>query len=102
MAIDVNFGYWLDRNHRNTAGVLTGLAPMFEIHETTTMQDIDPDLMDSSMNPIGRFDILNLTAGLVAELNQAWWIHAAGTLPTKGFPDRGFDAEFLLHAERRF
>lgn len=98
---DVSAGVWLDRNPcRN---FLTGLAAVFELHYTTSMQDGDFVFLfnPAAMNFVGAigpadFGVLNMTAGLHLELANDASLRVAAVLPVKEDGNRFFDAELFL------
>lgn len=114
LQVSVGGGYWLVRNR--CSSWLTGLAADLEIHYTTTVNDADQEAIDlsfagggqnyafsfeSSDFPDGpRRDLLNLTAGLHAEMADGWLARIGGSFPLR--EDRSFDAEILAQFERRF
>ena len=38
MFVDYQFGYWV---HRRPTGIVRGIAPLVELHYTTSLQDLD-------------------------------------------------------------
>jgi hypothetical protein len=107
--IDVNVGYWVYRNP--CARWLTGIAPVAELHYSTTVQD--PDVVvgpagQIGMDPqfgvgFGRRDMLNLTGGLHVQLGSLSTLTVAGVVPLKdGSGDRDYDGEFAVQLNRRF
>ena len=104
--LDFSTGYWLFQNPG--ARWLTGLAPIVELHYTSTLQNMDSVLIPSvlgSIGPIsgsGRRDILNLTAGLHCQVGQWSTLRVAAVVPLKTAEDREFDCEVLAQFDRRF
>lgn len=103
--IDVSIGYWLHRNP--SARWLTAVAPMAEIHYTTTLQDADS--VTGTMGTIGpadgdtgRRDVLNLTGGLYLQLGGCSDLRLAYVAPLGTGIDREFDGEFVVQFNRRF
>ncbi len=100
--LDYSVGYWLFRNR--CTGYVSGLAPMIELHYTTTMEDLDL----GSFAGRGIFvedlrrDVLNLTAGMFFEIGSLSSLKVATVVPLKDDRDRVFDAEFGLQYVRRF
>ena len=110
---DVSFGKWWYRNVCECGrpectcqprGV-TGVASILELHYTGSLNDADPVLSRGLAN---QFDVVNLTAGLLVELNENWRINLAGVFPLRerGLDangrreDRFFDSEFALQINR--
>jgi hypothetical protein len=102
--VDSTLGYWLFKDSPDGAlgGYLTGLAPLIEIHYTTTLQDMEG--VDSVIQPLSkRLDILNLTAGLYFQLGPLSSLVVAGVAPLRtSEADKEFDAEVLVQFNRRF
>jgi hypothetical protein len=94
--LDASFGYWLYRN-RYSDSRLTGIAPMFELHYSTTIDSSDvvaDNLGDMVSNPNGSLQVLNVTGGLRVEIRGNSYLTFAGVAPLRGGADHLFDAEF--------
>jgi hypothetical protein len=98
--IDVSVGYWLF-HCPDECRLLTGLAPIIELHYSTTLQDTDvfsasgQSANDNFVsNPFNRMDVVNLTAGLRAELFGRSYLTVAGVAPLRKGDEKLFDAEF--------
>ncbi len=116
--VDLAVGYWLHKNPN--ANWITGVAPVVEIHYSTTAQDTDivagplgtiasEDLGFDQGGPppgsdvgTGRRDVLNLTGGLHFQFGTNSTLTVAGVAPLRNGNDREFDAEFLVQLNRRF
>ncbi len=102
--LDTNIGYWVYQNPR--AGFLKGVAPVIELHYSSTLQspDVAPAGADGGTpeeyeiatitNPALRQDILNLTGGIHFQLLESTRLTVAGGVPLRTGTDRQFDAEF--------
>ena len=93
--LDASFGYWLFHDPSGDA-VVTGLAPMVEIHHNSTIEDTDfiqngPDVYT---NPDNRLDVLNLTGALRLELAGMSYLTIFGVAPLRQDEEKLFDAEF--------
>jgi hypothetical protein len=109
--VDLGGGYWLFRCCDRTDAFLTGLASLIELHYTTTLQDSDIDTAAAGVgfpsvafdlrNALGRADIVNVTAGLHAELVADYTLRVAAAFPIAE-DERFFDSEVLLQLGRRF
>lgn len=108
-----SMGYWVYRSCccRNW---IQGIAPMVELHYTTTVEDPDTDPTASGPSDAlllfrdNRFDILNLTGGLHIAIRQHASLRIIGTMPlrekenpyvnsmTTFSGDRLFDAEVAV------
>jgi hypothetical protein len=95
---DASFGYWLyhDANH----GIITGVAPMLELHYTTTLSDTDvltfttqSGLPNTVSNPDNRLDVLNITGGVRLEIQSDSFLTIAAVAPLRDDGDHLFDAE---------
>jgi|LSQX01.1.fsa_nt_gb hypothetical protein len=104
--LDMNIGYWVYR--APNAPFLKGVAPMVELHYTTTLQPPDeapagdlvvtpsPYEIDTITNLAGRQDLLNLTGGVHFQLFEATRLTVAAACPLRCDADREFDAEVML------
>jgi hypothetical protein len=107
MYADVSIGYWLYRDELRGGGgwLLRGVAPIVELHYTTTLQDAQGfEAFGSGVTALQqRIDVLNLTAGLQFELGASSWLSVAGVAPLRTEPgDKLFDAEVVVQFNRRF
>jgi len=104
--LDLSVGYWLHRNPN--ARWLTALAPMAEIHYTSTLQDSDTvtgtmgTIGASATGDAGRRDVLNLTGGVYMQLGTCSDLRLAYVAPLGDGVDREFDGEFVVQFNRRF
>jgi hypothetical protein len=122
---DISLGKWLYRNECNCCRCrqccVTGIASIFELHYTGSLNDADQldvgedFLINGTDARVGavenRFDVLNLTMGLQVELSEQWRINVAGVVPLRKREfeasglrreDRFFDGEFSLQINRFF
>jgi hypothetical protein len=99
--LDLQGGVWLfsDLDARN----LTGLAAILELHYVSTINEADiiyasaaPNHTFSFGNHYGGLDLLNLTAGLHAELRQNTTLRVGAVVPLRPLPDRFFDSELQV------
>ncbi len=107
---DVSAGYWVYRDPCQR--LLTGIAPVIELHYSTTMQSPDAIVDDISgftlgMDPargvgFGRRDVLNLTGGLHFAVGSRSTLTVAGVVPLRSNGDRDYDTEFAVQFNRRF
>jgi hypothetical protein len=112
--LDGSAGYWLYQDP--CARYVTGLAGIVELHYATTLQDADTagGLLFSGetvqlSSQFNRVDVLNLTAGLHAQLGPCTTLRVAAVVPLRGedVPDLGvedrlFDSEIQVSFNRRF
>jgi hypothetical protein len=109
--LDIAWGYWLMRNRGH--GWISGIAPIVELHYSTSMQDGDvvfspngdavggfdrPPYDDGQSGPgrdgAGRrLDILNLTAALRLEIASRSLLTLAAVAPLRTGTDKPFDVE---------
>jgi hypothetical protein len=107
---DLSLGRWLYRNPDAKYG--QGLAGIFELHYTTTIQDPDTVqffnsnqfgvLFGTLGNPANHIDLLNLTAGLHWQITQVSNFRVGCVAPLRVAPDRAFDAEIQASFNRYF
>jgi hypothetical protein len=101
--LDLAAGVWLVREPENR--FLTGLAAIFEVHYNATLAETDTVNLPAPFNSIGgkfsRFDVVNITTGLHAELGNNWRVRVGGVLPLNEIT-RFFDAEVNCSIVRQF
>jgi hypothetical protein len=107
LIVDFSVGRWLYREE-SEAG-LRGIATVFELHYTTTLQDAD--VVSDPFQFIGsprfgnvgnRLDVLNATLGLHFQLTEMSNLRVAGVAPLRGAFDQQFDAEIQVSFNRMF
>ncbi len=104
--LDYQVGFWLHRNP--CANVLTGVAPLLELHYTSTLQNLDLGDFGSDQRGPGRGifvedlrrDVLNLTSGVYFELFESTSVKIAAVAPL--LEDRVFDYELGLQINHRY
>jgi hypothetical protein len=96
MYIDYSVGYWL---YQNRYGAVRGIAPIFELHHTSTVQDVDPFFGYTVDN---RRDVLNMIGAIHVMLHNNTAIRVGGGAPLRSLTDREFDAEFVMQLTRYF
>jgi hypothetical protein len=102
--LDTSIGYWLFHDRRN-GRILTGLAPIAELHYSTTTEGTNVltlSSIDSVSNPNNRQDILNITGGLRMEVLGDSYLTLAGVAPLREGSDKLFDAEFGVQFMRKY
>ena len=109
--LDFSLGYWL---YRVPCGccMLSGIAPVFEIHYSTTLNDTDIiDVGEDVLtNPANRLDVLNATAGLRFQIGRCSDLTIAAVAPLRdekvhlaiGAEEKLFDAEVAVQFNRRY
>jgi hypothetical protein len=105
--VDLGGGYWLYRN--DYAEWVNGIAGLLEFHYTTSLQDSDslfvqtPTLQTVLSNPLNRFDVVNVSAGLNFAFGTAANLRVAGVFPLGDEPDnRFFDSEVQVQFNHRY
>jgi hypothetical protein len=104
MYVDCSVGYWLSYNEEGlgVCKYLTGLAPILELHYTTTLEDargVPPAIMPVS----NAINALNMTAGMFFKLGSSAGLTVAAVAPLRTSPsDKQFDAEVLVQFNRWF
>ena len=100
--LDASLGYWLYQNPCG-CGIISAVAPIVELHYSTTMQDSDfvsfrdfgaPNLL---ANPYNRMDVLNLTSGLRVKLGECSYLTVAAAVPLRTEKEN----VFLLRKEEK-
>lgn len=105
---DLSLGHWLYRNPDATYG--QGLAGVFELHYTTTIQDSDRITFTANRgggngtlgSVANRLDLLNITAGLHWQITEVSNFRVGCAVPLRAEPDRAFDAEIQASFNRHF
>jgi hypothetical protein len=104
--MDVSAGYWVYKNR--CARFLKGVAPVVELHYSTTLQSPDSTPfaptgevvsnfeIEEITNPAFRQDVLNITGGLHFQLLRSTVLTVSGVAPLRSGTDREFDGEFSL------
>jgi hypothetical protein len=103
MYVDTSLGYWLFHSGSYDAqrGWITGVAPMIELHYTTTLQNAE------GIGPVFplslRADSLNMTGGLYFQIGPLSSLLVGGIAPLRtDSGDKEFDAEVVVEFNRRF
>ena len=102
---DLSAGYWL--YHNPGAYGITGLAPILELHYTSTLQDTDMVRGSDGQtfleftNVYNRVDLLNFTVGLHAEIGMTT-VSVGGVFPLRQGSNRVFDAEVQVFVNRLY
>jgi hypothetical protein len=100
--LDWSSGYWIYRTKRCDMW-LTGVAPMVELHYSSTLQDLDlPDIDGADVfDPDFRRDALNITGGVLFQLGPLTSLRVAGVAPLRD-ENLIYDAEFGVQLIRRY
>jgi hypothetical protein len=105
MFLSGTMGYWIYRDPCN-CNYVTGIAPVMELHYTSTLNDADNDGSGGSNlrvnNNANRIDVLNLTLGTHFQLGQLSTLTAAVVVPLKDGQNKLFDTEVGIQFNRRF
>jgi hypothetical protein len=104
---DIGLGRWLWRDSNRS--LFSGLAGVFELHYTSTIQDSDVlalppggPLGGQLSNEVNRLDLLNLTSGIHAQLGPMSSLRVGAIVPLRQAPDRVFDSEIQVSFNRKF
>jgi hypothetical protein len=100
--LDASFGYWLYDEPEGEC--LTGVAPIVELHYTTTLNEADLVKRDGfTVGDLSRnFNILNLTLGTHFEFYDRCSLRPGFVIPLRDGDDQQFDFEFFLQANLGF
>jgi len=110
--VDLSVGRWIYRDVRERA--VQSLAAMVEFHYSTALDDSDHvvgfvsspitlQLTDFDFsNARNRFDFVNLTFGLHAEVGDALSVRVAGVVPLSSGHNNFYDSEVLISVNRSF
>ncbi len=104
MYVDCSVGYWLFYDPPSQSGgqYLTGVAPIVELHYTTTLQNAEG--VGTIIRPASpRVDVLNITGGLFFKIGPTAGLTVGAVAPLRTRPsDKEFDAEVLVQFNRWF
>jgi hypothetical protein len=104
--VDFLLGRWLYVN--DYAQYLQGIAGLFELHYTTTLEDSEVVVIPMQgatgrlENPFGRVDILNVTGGLHFQIGPLSNLRVSCVAPLRTGGNRQFDAEVVVSFNRNF
>ena len=107
-SVDLSSGYWLYR--RPGGRGITGLAAVAELHYTTSVNDSDTieaaagssDIDLRLMSLGNRQDILNMTLGLIANVNDRVTVRFGHVVPLRNGFDQPFTGETQLQVNVAF
>ena len=118
MRLNLGIGYWVYQNPDSMW--LQRLATLLELHYTTTLQNAkvhEAELLKYTVDQFGgaidlpvnimvgnganRNDIVNLSMGTAAEMNN-WMIINGLIIPLSGGDNKAFDFEYNVQFQRRF
>ncbi len=106
--VDVSVGYWLfdargeSRRSWLLGGYVSGIAPIVELHYTTSLQAFSTHVSTIS-SPYAGEDTLDLTGGLAFQLGPMSNLTlAACAPPLTSQRDKEFDSELIVQFDRFF
>jgi hypothetical protein len=101
MYVDASFGYWLYRRDARCS-LLTGIAPIFEVHWNTAVENTKSVAAQGFQVGMGGqdIDIVNLVFGNVWEFNGSTTLTLAYATPASDQQD--FDSELRIIFNHRF
>ena len=103
-SVDFSTGRWIYNDVERGDRFLRGVAAIFELHYTTTINDSDEidfgNLVVS--NPFNRTDTLNSTLGLRMQLRERTFATIAGVFPLRRGEDLPFENELNFNLSRLF
>jgi len=105
MFLSGTIGYWIHRDYSGTS-YIKGIAPVMELHYTSTLTDADNANAGGSVLQINdgahRIDVLNLTLGTHFQLGPMSTLTVAAVVPLKDGENKLFDTEIGVQFNRRF
>jgi hypothetical protein len=103
-SIDLSTGRWFWNDPSPSNRCLRGVAGIFELHYTTSINNTDEvDLGTASIsNPFNRIDILNSTVGFRFLLGQKTFATLGAVIPLRTGDDRPFESEFNFNLSRLY
>jgi hypothetical protein len=117
LRLNLGFGYWLQRG--DGMSTLRGLAGLFEVHYTSTLDNANPFVVPSGVllatspglddfpidiaaGPINDIDQVNLSTGLAAYVGALQITNGIVVPVSENDDDRSFDFEYSLQINRRY
>ena len=102
LMLDYSVGYWLCE--RRSSGIVRGIAPMLELHYTTTLEDQDygPFRGMGVFVEDDRRDVLNITGGLFFQLGTNSTLKVGAVSPLRDGTDKLFDSEIGVQFARYY
>jgi len=99
LQIDAQLGYWIYKSGDN-CGCLRALAPFLELHYNTSLDNADSISGNnfSLANVNNRFDELNLSTGVVAQIGNNCTLAMGAAFPLKNESNRSFDYQLGIRA----
>ncbi len=99
----VSGGYWIYRDNSCCPTLIRGIAPIVELHYTTTV-DLEQDTTDLVEFRDGRIDLLNLSAGVHVDLGDGSSLRCFAGLPLRGdnFTDTRFGGTNQFESDQFF
>jgi hypothetical protein len=99
LQIDAQLGYWLYKSD-DSSRWLTALAPFVELHYNTSLDNADSVQATSfSLTSVNnRFDELNISTGVVAQIGDNCTLALGAAFPLKGEGNRSFDYQLGIRA----
>lgn len=102
--IDSNIGYWLLSDPEVSTRMVTGVAPILELHSAIPISDAD----QVNFAPLGRlgtsrdYNVVTVTYGCVFELWHTTLLNVGYSTPIDGGLNEDFDGELRVMLSRRF
>jgi len=102
--IDSNFGYWLLSEPEVSTRMVTGVAPVFELHSAIPISDADRVGFAplGSLGTTREYNILTATFGCAFELWHTTLLNVGYSTPIEGGLNEDFDGELRVMLSRRF
>jgi hypothetical protein len=102
--IDSSIGYWLLTDPEVSTRMVTGVAPVFELHSAIPISDADR-IGFAPLGSLGTtrdYSILTATYGCVFELWHTTLLQVGYSTPLEGDLNEDFDGELRAMVSRRF
>lgn len=106
---DITAGYWMTKDPPESVRLLTGFAPMIELHYNRSLTETDQinfNQNNTEFARVGRggehIEFLNLTVGGVFQFKHNSYLSLGFSTPIAGGTDTEFDGEFRAQFTHRF
>jgi hypothetical protein len=105
-ALDLSMGRWFLQSDAVSNALIRGVAGIFELHYTTTINDSDSvqagGPSDVLNNPFNRLDVLNATVGMRVQVGRKGFATFGYVAPLRSAEESPFNGEFNMNFTRTY
>ena len=102
--LTTSVGSWIYRTN-DSAQLIRGVAPILELHYSTTMQDTDEFTSNQGKrvrNLSNRMDVLNMTGGIRTQLGSQSFLTISASVPLRDDEEALYDSEISMQFTRTY